>query len=753
MKKLFYIFVLFLFYLSTGVAQVSITLPQADENFKKSYPIDGTYILESQNQVVYDYFRDNPLPVNAQQLRKTVDLGYTVGMAKAFYAYDFETSTRYSTNFTCRAVGTDCYIFVEDGIWNTYVNQAGVDSVKKAFDSSTPANPSKGIYAMDTTAFGQPPNVDGDPRIVILILDIKDGYSGSGGYVAGYFDSYNEMTSASYPSSNKGECYYIDGNPLNLTTQSGLETGMSTTAHEFQHMINWNYHQSSPQTTFINESCSMLAELNAGYPQYNQSLYLDETNHYLLDWRYGDNTNVLNDYSRAQKFALYLWNQFGIGIYKYIVQSSAYNGIPLYEYSLQQIGSSLTFNDVFTNWLIANELNDQSYNPSYGYNYPDIQTVNPTTYYNPNATGGTSVDRLGADYFSFALGSNLKIKFSTVSTSLVVKAIKTGPGVTDVVNVPLNSEFSVPDFGTTYSNVTFVVINTNQSVNQNYTFTSTGVATSTAQELKWDTAEPLGTFTLTTMDTVAVQFDAYPGARLDSIKVALRNAGSIVGGVWESTGKVQPTPLGNKLAGPFTASIATTSPYPYPVPYQNWATVDLRSYSISTEKDFVVGFVIGKTPSVPGVMVTGEPNPGPYHSFTYLQAADGVTTPNWYYYTKGTDSVWVYLIRAYVSVITSTGEEKVVELTPSNFSLGQNYPNPFNPNTNIQYSIGSRQFVSLKVYNLLGNEVATLVNKEQQAGTYNVPFTMSNLNLSSGTYFYRLQAGNFVETKKMILLK
>jgi len=219
MKKLFYIFVLFLFYLSTGVAQVSITLPQADENLKKSYPIDGTYILESKNQVVYDYFRDNPLPVNAQQLRKTVDLGYTVGMAKAFYAYDFTTSTRYSTNFTCRAVGTDCYIFVEDGIWNTYVNQLGVDSVKKAFDSSTPANPSKGIYAMDTTAFGQPPNVDGDPRIVILILDIQDGYSGSGGYVAGYFDSYNEMTSASYPSSNKGECYYIDGNPLNLTTR------------------------------------------------------------------------------------------------------------------------------------------------------------------------------------------------------------------------------------------------------------------------------------------------------------------------------------------------------------------------------------------------------------------------------------------------------------------------------------------------------------------------------------------------------
>lgn len=753
MKYLGYILALFLFYLSTGVAQVPITLPSTDENLKKIYPIDGTHILESQNQVVYDYFRDNPLPVNAQQLRKTVDLGYTVGMAKAFYALDFTTNTRYSTNFTCRAVGTNCYIFVEDAIWNTYANQEGVDSVKKAFDSSTPANPSKGIYAMDTTAFGQPPNVDGDPRIVILILDIQDGFSGSGGYIAGYFDSYNELTSASYPNSNQGECYYIDGNPLNLTTPGGLETGMSTTAHEFQHMINWNYHQSSPQTTFINESCSKLAELWCGYPTDNQAGYANETNYYLLGWRRDDNTLVLNDYSRAQKFALYLWDQFGIGIFKYIVQSSAYNGIPLYNYSLQQVGQTLTFTDVFTNWLIANNLNDTTVNRSYGYTYPNITKSETTTYYNPNASGGNSVYNLGAEYFSFALGSNLKITFLSVSASIIVKAIKTGTGVTEVVDVPLNMQFSIPDFGTTYSKVTFVVINTNQSVSQNYTFTSTGVATSSAQELKWDTAEPTGYYNFVTGDTLAVQFDAYPGARLDSIRVALRRAGSIVGGVWEFTGNVQPTPLKNKLAGPFIASITTETTVPYPVPYQNWATVNLSSYSISTDKPFVVGFVVGKTPSAPAIMKTDVPSSGPYHSFTYLQAADGVPTPNWYYLTSGTDTAAIYLIRAYVSVITSTGEEKVVELNPSNYSLGQNYPNPFNPSTNIQYSISKRQFVSLKVYNLLGNEVATLVNEEKPAGSYNVPFAIGNLQLSSGTYFYRLQAGNFVETKKMILLK
>ena len=87
----------------------------------------------------------------------------------------------------------------------------------------------------------------------------------------------------------------------------------------------------------------------------------------------------------------------------------------------------------------------------------------------------------------------------------------------------------------------------------------------------------------------------------------------------------------------------------------------------------------------------------------------------------------------------------------SSFSLEQNFPNPFNPSTSIKYIIDSRQFVNLKVYDLLGREVATLVNEENPAGNYEVNFDASRL--SSGVYFYKLKAGSFVETKKMILLR
>ena len=99
--------------------------------------------------------------------------------------------------------------------------------------------------------------------------------------------------------------------------------------------------------------------------------------------------------------------------------------------------------------------------------------------------------------------------------------------------------------------------------------------------------------------------------------------------------------------------------------------------------------------------------------------------------------------------VTDVNENNI--LLPTEFSLSQNYPNPFNPSTSIQYAISSRQLVQLKVYDILGSEVATLVNQEQSAGNYKVDFNAKHL--SSGVYFYQIKAGDFIQTKKMILIK
>jgi serine protease len=88
---------------------------------------------------------------------------------------------------------------------------------------------------------------------------------------------------------------------------------------------------------------------------------------------------------------------------------------------------------------------------------------------------------------------------------------------------------------------------------------------------------------------------------------------------------------------------------------------------------------------------------------------------------------------------------------PSDFSLSQNYPNPFNPSTNIKFSIANPGLTSLKIYNTLGREVASLVNEYLQAGSYDADWNASGN--SSGVYFYRLQANGFVQTKRMLLIK
>jgi len=96
-----------------------------------------------------------------------------------------------------------------------------------------------------------------------------------------------------------------------------------------------------------------------------------------------------------------------------------------------------------------------------------------------------------------------------------------------------------------------------------------------------------------------------------------------------------------------------------------------------------------------------------------------------------------------------------LERTPQGFALLQNYPNPFNPSTIIQYQLPMNTHVTVAVYDAMGREVATLVNSYQAAGNYSIQFNAAfgSHVLSSGVYFYRLNAGSFVSTKKLVLMK
>ena len=143
-------------------------------------------------------------------------------------------------------------------------------------------------------------------------------------------------------------------------------------------------------------------------------------------------------------------------------------------------------------------------------------------------------------------------------------------------------------------------------------------------------------------------------------------------------------------------------------------------------------------------------------TFTYRAWDNLVLVPVDYYlvisidknnflYLNGYNATFKYKLTN-ITCVTS-GEPGI----PASFSLSQNYPNPFNPSTGINYSIPKSGLVTIKVYNVLGKEIATLVNEYRSAGNYSVQFNGSKL--SSGIYFYRMKSGNFVQTKKLMLMK
>jgi len=118
------------------------------------------------------------------------------------------------------------------------------------------------------------------------------------------------------------------------------------------------------------------------------------------------------------------------------------------------------------------------------------------------------------------------------------------------------------------------------------------------------------------------------------------------------------------------------------------------------------------------------------------------------------NSSYTFIITANRNLVANFVDATSVEKEsgiPKEYSLLQNYPNPFNPSTTVKYTIPKSEFVTLKIYNLLGREILTLVNEEELPGNYEVK--LDGTNLSSGIYFYKLQTEDFTQTKKMILLK
>jgi len=172
--------------------------------------------------------------------------------------------------------------------------------------------------------------------------------------------------------------------------------------------------------------------------------------------------------------------------------------------------------------------------------------------------------------------------------------------------------------------------------------------------------------------------------------------------------------------------------------------------------------IVYNPPSVLGFAISGSTIFAATGKGVYVSKDGGF---NWY---QANDGLWTKLASAIIvkdtNLFLGTYDNGVwrcslpqildvesLEIYPESYLLYQNYPNPFNPSTTIKFEIPKTAFVTLKIYNILGQEVAELVNEEKQPGVYEVNWNASGF--ASGVYFYQLRAGSFVETKKMILLR
>jgi hypothetical protein len=726
-----------------------------------SYPISASEILRKDWEKIGPAIKEYARTHQEQNLEKPAAWNFTVGQKRSWWATDLSVAERfeYSVPSTCRAVGTHCYIFVEDAMWGTHVDQEVVDSIEAAFDSRTPADPTKGIYQIDVEDFGDPPNVDNDSKIIILILDIKDGYSGSGGYIAGYFWPVNELPSSGLPPgrhSNRAEIYYVDSNPANLKTADGRRIAASTTSHEFQHMIHYNYDEY--EELFVNEGLSEAAEVLCGYGLRSPALYYANTNVNFLSWG-SSSEDLLPYYARAALFTWYLIEQFGVGIARDIVQS---NKVGFYGYNdaFSTIGSSLQFPDALNNFAVAVGLNDTTADSKYGFKQVQVSSYPAPhrSYSNPNVPVYTdTVKPFGTHYISFEGGESLSMS-NTVHSSgyLSIQAIATGSAGKKVSAVPMNGTYVESDFGKGYDKVVFALTNQSGLYNCIYDLSATGAGGSTSPTtMAFDDGNPEGYYAWKTGDSVAVQFDSLPGATLDSISVAFRRSGSISYGIWKYSGSVSPSPFSQNYGIGTMVCTNDTVSHPYPIPYPNWVKTDVSGWNIDLNHPFVIGFAFGDDSTHPGLMMSEQPYTTPHHSFSYFNGSSG---RSWYIVitnTEGDTTAANYLVHAYVHYGTSA-IASAIEILPKTFDLAQNYPNPFNPETVIRYTIPIRNRVQLIVYDLLGREVAALVDQIREPGTYEVKWDGKNGEgqpVGSGVYFYTLRTGSSVKTNKMVILR
>jgi hypothetical protein len=725
---------------------------------------------------------------------------YAVGDTTEFNVYNVdETRWMQNISFVLKRKGPALYLWVElTELDSSYVRERDADSLYSALQERTPQqshDPTEGIIVNNNEVFGEPSDIDDNNRVHVLLTDVKDGRekTSEAPFVAGFF--HPEDLNPNNSSANQGEVLYLDTRPGIYTDDGEYRLSINlqaTAAHEYQHLIHANYDVN--EVTFVNEGLSEWAEILNGYPLRSTN-YLSRANDStgynvnLFLWRDGED-NVLYDYQRAGLFTHYMAEQFGVMETGAVTRSSrdGVNGLT----------STVLQNKTFENFLLdfhtANSLNDVTVDPAYGYVDQGRKGVDaaPAFAYDGRTDRRTPQQRAtvsagAVQYLEWKHVENLQIDIDIDAESVdqeeedpallrerfrvrVLARRTNGTLETNTLTLPQTKMLEG-----TFERVTLVVAHlAPQRREADIRFSADWKQreqTYNSVEIAYDNGTPKineGSPVLFTTGTgdAGVQATRFSvpdpeTAILSQVSFAFYYLSQFQDGlprdaprdfnlhVWENSP--------NRSPGDEIFSVTLDDPRSWSPVYRDYDrfTIDLAQYQdqLTNLPDTI--FV--------GVSETGEDEnymvlaPAPYDeantSFIGTKIGSDSTAwePLWDIELQNGISLENTTLPTRAEFLVADTTDEDIQPAPDSLKLAPNYPNPFNHTTRIELSIPDESHVSLRVYDVLGRHVATLVDQVLPARMH--PITVNARTWSSGVYFYVLEYQEQRLSRKMLLIK
>lgn len=725
-----------------------------------------------------------------------------VGYGRSFWDKGYELFPKVDrlVEASLRAVGDHSYFYVADSSWRVHVTPENVQSILTAFETSTPADPNKGIYQICRETFGQEPNTDNDSRIYILLMNLRDEFGIASGDAsadipkAGAFEERNEKKVAADPHSNEVDMIYIDAEPI---VRAGYAP--KVIANYFTYMI---MHRVDPnEDAWVSEGMAAMAQDICGYGyssfRFPAELPSIPTNSPLTlwtGWTGGHPGTDINERNKVYLFFRYIFEQYGGKSTISAIAAEQENGIASVDKILATKDANLNTWSIFRDLAtacIADVQDDPTYGNKYGIASTGLRspTILEITFKANEFTN--SVTQWSLAYHLVKGGNNPgSVNFNgDDNATFVVRVVSLSPLTIREVTLDSKNEARI-DLSMDGRSVYLVVARKEIG-------TAGGAYYTISKDLQSPNYVDFRVFQNPSINRL-IDFHILSSERLYAD--APPTEGPVV---TAKVGKSETKYVGELAFSDtrtgvynYKASVAiqTSGAYTFTLSGQDAGGSDFTPIEVSAQvqkmaaeqgaqiSDATTGAVLAvpahamssdiyltAIPSSDGKSVTfGPSSESLVKKARIVLPYDSDQNEGRVGICRLENETWVYVggridrkAKTISAEIDRLGEfslqsgdfpfsEGSSEL-PDRYSLRQNYPNPFNPTSTIEYELPQAGQVTIKVIDILGKEVASIENGYREAGSYKV--TVDAKDLGTGVYFYTIHSGSFAMTRKMMVLK